>query len=504
MTKKLILSSLIMLVELVPLPAQSVKIHTIGDSTMADYVENTTRTRGWGEMLQEFFSNEVQVMNYARGGRSSRSFCEEGLWDKVKKNISTGDYVFIQFAHNDEKEGGKDGVDGRGTVPWTTYKSFLEKYVDETRQLGGNPILITPIVRRYFDDAGKITPKGCHDIGTLEDDSILNYVRVMKHVARQKKVSLVDMTALTKSFVEQLGPSATIRQIYVPTDGTHTQSMGAACYAGIVVHDLKRQGILDSYINTEIPLVVNPTSLDFGTVYVDDAATLCFDLAGLKLSPKNGTLSLHAPKRMSFSFDFQTIPQQKIDIPYSDGKLWNQTLFLHFIPTEPGIINSTLILTNENQVREIPVKAVSKLISQRTETILNSAEVLLKGMKKQGDAYTIESDVWPAEIDENGNRYVEFILKNNDKTLCLKQVSFIFKGSSSYRIAYARGKDFYPRIDIGESLKGINFSEKQVFPIHTTLYPNERIHIRIFPWNTAKGKMDFQIDDWQVLGMEIE
>jgi len=72
--------------------AQNLKVHTIGDSTMADYMENTTRTRGWGEMLQEFFSKEVQVINYARGGRSSRSFWEEGRWDKVKENISPGDY----------------------------------------------------------------------------------------------------------------------------------------------------------------------------------------------------------------------------------------------------------------------------------------------------------------------------------------------------------------------------------------------------------------------------
>ena len=71
---------------------QNLKVHTIGDSTMADYMENTTRTRGWGEMLQEFFSKEVQVINYARGGRSSRSFWKEGRWDKVKENISPGDY----------------------------------------------------------------------------------------------------------------------------------------------------------------------------------------------------------------------------------------------------------------------------------------------------------------------------------------------------------------------------------------------------------------------------
>ena len=84
------------------LSAQEVRVHTIGDSTMADYVENTTRTRGWGEMFQEFFYPEVEVINYARGGRSSRSFYQEGRWEKVKNNLRKGDYVLIQFAHNDE------------------------------------------------------------------------------------------------------------------------------------------------------------------------------------------------------------------------------------------------------------------------------------------------------------------------------------------------------------------------------------------------------------------
>lgn len=502
--KKLILCSLITIIGATFLPAQTVKVHTIGDSTMADYVENTTRTRGWGEMLQEFFSSEVQVINYARGGRSSRSFCEEGLWDKVKKNMSPGDYVFIQFAHNDEKEGGKDGADFRGTAPWTTYKSFLEKYVDETRQLGATPIFITPVVRRYFDENGKITPKGCHDLGTMDDDSTLNYVRVMKHVARQKKASIVDMTALTKSFVEHWGPDATVRKVYVPTDGTHTQATGAACYARIAAAELKRMGILDSYIDTEVPLIVNPTSLDFGTVYVGDEATLCFDIVGLNLLQGAGTLSLHAPEKMSFSFDLQSAPQREIDIPYSNGKLWNQTLFLHFIPTVAATINSTLIVSNGNQVRRIPVKAISKEISQRTEVTLTHIENLMKGMKKNGNAYTIESGLWPMDIDESGNRYVEFIVRNNDKTLLLKQISFTLKGNPCYRIAYARGKDFYPRIDIAESQKGKLASDKLVLPINATINPNDRLHIRFFPWCTEGGKMDFEISDWQIMGIEIE
>lgn len=95
----------------------------------------------------------------------------------------------------------------------------------------------------------------------------------MKNVARQKKVPIVDMTALTKEFVEDLGVDATIQQIYLPTDGTHTQATGAACYARIVAHDLVHQGILSEYIDSEVSMVLNPTSLDFGTIYIGNEST---------------------------------------------------------------------------------------------------------------------------------------------------------------------------------------------------------------------------------------
>ena len=95
----------------------------------------------------------------------------------------------------------------------------------------------------------------------------------MKNVARQKKVPVVDMTALTKEFVEDLGVDATIQQIYLPTDGTHTQATGAACYTRIVAHDLVHQGILSKYIDSEVPMVLNPTLLDFGTIYIGNEST---------------------------------------------------------------------------------------------------------------------------------------------------------------------------------------------------------------------------------------
>lgn len=486
------------------LTAQNITVHTIGDSTMADYAENTTRTRGWGEMLQHFFSDEVRIMNYARGGRSSRSFYEEGLWDKVKKEMHPDDYVLIQFAHNDEKEGGKDGADLRGTAPWTTYKSYLERYVDETRQLGGKPVFVTPIVRRYFDKNGKITPKGCHDLGIAPDDSTLNYVRVMKQVARLKQVPLIDMTALTKKFTEELGPEATIQQIYVPTDGTHTQATGAACYARIAAAELKRQGILASYIHTDIPLIVNPDTLRFGTVYIGDKAIQCVDLIGLNLSPTNGILTLSAPEEMGFSTQQSEVPQSIMKLPYTDGKLWNQSLFLHFAPTHNMELQEPISLRYGNTTKQIITGGLSKEISQKRDTLFTISEIQLKGMKKQGNAYTIESDIWPADIDEDGKRYVEFILHNSNKTLILNQLSFMMEGNCCYRIACARGKDFYPRTDIGEEQRPVSTSDKQIYRMNITVNPNENLHIRFFPWSLQGGDVKFEIKDWTLQGNTIE
>lgn len=484
------------------LTAQNITVHTIGDSTMADYAENTTRTRGWGEMLQHFFSDEVRIMNYARGGRSSRSFYEEGLWDKVKKEIHPDDYVLIQFAHNDEKEGGKDGADLRGTAPWTTYKSYLERYVDETRQLGGKPVFVTPIVRRYFDKYGKITPKGCHDLGIAPDDSTLNYVRVMKQVARLKQVPLIDMTALTKKFTEELGPEATIQQIYVPTDGTHTQATGAACYARIAAAELKRQGILASYIHTDIPLIVNPDTLRFGTVYIGDKAIQCVDLIGLNLSPTNGILTLSAPEGMGFSTQLNTSPQRSIALSYTKGKLWNQSLFLHYTPTHAGSLRAPLNISNGNITCQIIANALGKKISQKAPIYITHFTIQQKGIVEQNSSYTIESGMWPADIDEDGKRYIEFILHNTNKVLAIHQLSFIMQGECCYRIAYGRGKDFYPRTDIGEAQRPI--SGKQTYPLNITVYPNENLHIRVFPWNPKGGPMEFQIEQWQLQGMTIE
>ncbi|MBR5820129.1 MAG: rhamnogalacturonan acetylesterase [Alistipes sp.] len=481
------------------------RVHIIGDSTMADYVENTTRTRGWGEMLQEFFTPDVKVINYARGGRSSRSFYKEGRWQWVLDSIQTGDYVLIQFAHNDEKEDGKDGADDRGTAPWTTYKSYLERYVDESRALGATPVFVTPIIRRYFTEDGTISPKGCHDLSTFPDDSTLNYVRVMKRVARDKQVQVVDMTALTKQYAEALGAEKTIKCIYVPTDGTHTQATGAACYARLAVEGLIDQGILSDYLRADIPLVLNPTALHYHTLFAGERGVVCFDLAGINLAPEAGELTLEAPQGMLLADSPDGEPMPKLSFPYEEGKLWNKCFYLHYTPTESGTVEEEVIIRWGKESRRLPVYAEVQEVVERTPLKLTPTEYTLRELVEKPQGVTREGGVWEAEIDEVQKRYVELIIPRAEQTRLLRNISFSIEGEVAFRVACAYGKDFYPRTDLGEEQQAVKGVRKISYPIDVTIHAGQQLHIRLFPWSTTESRnLHFKLSDWQIDGVTLQ
>ena len=137
-------------------PDKTTTIFIIGDSTAANKdLSKGKLERGWGMALQCFFDDNILVDNHAVNGRSSLSFLNEGRWDKVLERLKPGDYVIIQFGHNDEKAP-KD----RHTDPGSTFDYNLAKYVRETREHGGIPVLMSCVVRRNF---AKVTPKNDDD-----------------------------------------------------------------------------------------------------------------------------------------------------------------------------------------------------------------------------------------------------------------------------------------------------------------------------------------------------
>lgn len=231
-----------------------VRVITIGDSTMADYdVEKYKEQRGWGQMLPLFLKNDVVLINKAKAGRSSKSFYNFH-WKEVKAMIQKGDYVLIQFGHNDEKSDGIDspgnGKDDRGTAAWGQYREYLTKYVNEVKEKGGIPILLTSIVRADFDEHGKLTPTSLHNLREFSgDDKTMNYPLSMIDLGKKMKVPVIDVTTLTQALIEEYGYQKAKKYIYVSKDNTHLKAMGGTIIARMVADELMKKGLLkDAFI----------------------------------------------------------------------------------------------------------------------------------------------------------------------------------------------------------------------------------------------------------------
>jgi len=236
---------------------------------MADYDEEKrsgeNEMRGWAQMLPTFVKDNVTVDNRAKNGRSSKSFYYE-FWETLRETLKPGDYVFIQFGHNDEKADGLDtdptDKKARGTSAWGQYQEYLTRYVNESRERGAIPILMTPVVRRLFDDNNKnITGKGLHNLTDIApDDSTMNYPLAMRSLAHKLSVPLIDMTLLTEQLVKEYGVEKSKDVIYAKNDNTHLKAMGGVLFSELAVKDLLRQGILTDYLYLPKPLVIKTTT----------------------------------------------------------------------------------------------------------------------------------------------------------------------------------------------------------------------------------------------------
>jgi lysophospholipase L1-like esterase len=193
-------------------------IYLLGDSTVCD--QPTEPYSSWGQMLTRFFRPEVVIANNAESGESLRSSLGARRLDKVLSTIKSGDYLIIQYGHNDEKEKG-DGVG-----PFTTYKGDLKRFVTAVRERGATPILVTPVQRRTFDSDGKIT------------NSHGDYPEAVRQVAREENVSLIDLHAMSTKFYEALGPEKS-KLAFKEGDGTHHNNYGSYELAKCVIEGLR-------------------------------------------------------------------------------------------------------------------------------------------------------------------------------------------------------------------------------------------------------------------------
>jgi lysophospholipase L1-like esterase len=208
-------------------------IYLLGDSTVCD--QPAEPYNSWGQMLTRFFKPEVAIANHAESGESLRSSLGAHRLDKVLSTMKRGDYLLIQYGHNDEKE------KGEGVGAFTTYKANLKTFVAEARKRGGVPVLITPVQRRTFDREGRIT------------NSHGDYPDAVRQVAREENVPLIDLNTMSKVLYEALGPDKSVLA-FKSGDGTHHNNYGSYELAKCIVEGIKaaKLGIV-KYLTNDTP-----------------------------------------------------------------------------------------------------------------------------------------------------------------------------------------------------------------------------------------------------------
>lgn len=214
------------------LQKKKIQVFLAGDSTVANYPDHQAPMAGWGQLIGTYFSNDVSVCNEARCGKSSKSFVEEGRLQKILDGIQSGDYLLVQFGHNDNKP--------RGTLPFTTFQQYLTQYIDGAREKGALPVLVTPVQRRRFDDNGLLVPT--HG----------EYPEAIFQLARQKEVPVIDLLERTEKLYLSLGIEGSKRLFvwFQPNehpnypegvlDNTHFHEFGADLVAQLVIDEIRK------------------------------------------------------------------------------------------------------------------------------------------------------------------------------------------------------------------------------------------------------------------------
>lgn len=171
--------------------AHPIHIFMAGNSTMANKpYQGSNPEKGWGQVFALYFNEQIKVENHAVNGRSTKSFIDEGRWDNLLNRVQPGDYVIIEFGHNDEKKEDPS----RYAAPDGAYRQNLKRFVSDVRKKEGIPVLATPIVRRRFDDSGRFY------------DTHGRYPEVIREVAGEEDVPLLDLHRKTRELLERYGP----------------------------------------------------------------------------------------------------------------------------------------------------------------------------------------------------------------------------------------------------------------------------------------------------------
>ncbi len=216
-----------------------ITVYLAGDSTCANKLAEKRPETGWGEMFGQFFKdNKIKIDNRAMNGRSTKTFISEGLWQAIVDNLKKDDYVFIQFGHNDESK-----EKGERYTPPEDYRKNLITFIEETRAKKAFPVLLTPVMRRRFDKDGKFY------------DTHGEYPDIVRTVAKEQKVSLIDIHHKSEKLIVRYGVENSKKLFLILKDGenpnypkgiddnTHFSPLGAEEMAKLVVKGIRETKI---------------------------------------------------------------------------------------------------------------------------------------------------------------------------------------------------------------------------------------------------------------------
>lgn len=382
-----------------------IQIVMCGDSIMRTYEAADGDETGWGQVLQFFFDTGVYVNNtLSNGGRSSKSFYyEKGRWENVKAILSERKaagkktYVFINFGHNDQKYIGngdtfmnyatfaKENPAGWADVTYEkeanvidsydpstapdngTYKDFLKKYITETKALGGTPVIFSPFVRCYAS-GGVISEKGAHNLTeaythTKGDEAAPrgNYPEAAKEVAEENGVAYVDLTSLSKSYVESALAEGKEKFVYWPNDTTHVCAAGALKLAEMAVNEVKEQiPELASHIKTpDARIMINTNTVNFGSIYPGNTTVKSLKISAY--NTKGGKISITAPKGYTVSLSENSGFAKTLEIDTPSGYFGND-IYVCFAPKGVQEYNYNLQVTHSSLTPDFgnsPVGSIS-------------------------------------------------------------------------------------------------------------------------------------------------
>lgn len=519
--------------------AATVTIHMLGDSTMTAYTEDRRPQMGWGEKVAMFFDSSVTVKNWALGGRSSRSFYRESTrWPAILPQINAGDYVIIQFAHNDQKygsdyaeygtyaycsdgsgngetcSGATDSVDSTVDKSEHSYYQYLKKYVTEIQAKGAHPVLVSPIVRKYFSGTS-ITAEGQHNVGIKGTETVArgNYPEAMKAVATKYNVPFIDLTSETKTIVENYGDAAATANLYIAADSTHPQVLFATLIAKKAVEGMAALNILANHKVDVTSLVASPESLAWGNRYIGIASMKTITVSAFDLVPSAGNVTVTSPSSAFELSTDQATWSNTLTLDYTNGA-FTKTVYVRFtaanVTDYSGNIAFALAGVTLGKVAVsgtgiaagsgvdsyaswftagTALTAVSDgLVAAADATPVNLVATTSKVLAVNGQDTTVArytADTWTSY---DSSKYLEFSATPSGK-FSIDSISAYLtsSGGSTIQASMAYSTDGSTWTMLNST--ALSFSKdtmtKVEYGVTVEVASGAKIYLRIYPWNTA-------------------